>query len=374
MRKHFALLAATAVVGLASASVQAQSSFLRPGDFIIAVDPDAPGSNSSYPAAEGPGNVVDQVSSTKYLNFGEIGTGFIVTTGASTLQGLTLTTANDAPARDPASYEIFGTNSAVMSEDNSNGAGEPWTLISSGTLALPDERLTMSPLIGISNTTSYSAYKVIFPTIKDAPATNSMQVADVQFFTSESGSTGILASGLPTIAVGMTVPNSRYPAAEGPANLLDLQEDGQPNTATKYLNFGRDNAGFIVTPQVGPTVADRFVIITANDSPERDPSAYQIFGTNAVITEMDNGQGNADDWTLIAEGTITLPEERFTPGEAVIFDNNTEYTSYKVIFTDTRDDAANSVQLAHFALVPEPGAVGLIVLGAAGLLRRRQLH
>src|SRR3954466_6364024 len=36
--------------------------------------------------------------------------------------------------------------------------------------------------------------------------------------------------------------NGRYPAAEGPANAVD------GNPATKYLNFGREGSGLIITP------------------------------------------------------------------------------------------------------------------------------
>ena len=91
---------------------------------------------------------------------------------------------------------------------------------------------------------------------------------------------------------------------------------------------------------------------------------------------MENGRGDADAWTLISEGTIALPTDRQVPGEAIMFDNDDEYTSYKIVFTDTRTAAASSVQLADFRLigVPEPTAAGLLLIGAAGLLRRRQVR
>ena len=366
MRTRLALLAAVAAVGVASTSAQALEPLFNTGDFIIAIDSDAPGSNSGYPGAESPTHGVDQTLTTKYLNFGGAGTGLIVSPGSSIVNSLSFTTANDAPVRDPGSYQLFGTNSPIMSADNSLGNAEPWTLITSGTLALTDERDSGMTPINFSNATSYSSYKLVIPTLKGA--TNLMQFADVQLY---NGGTGIL-SGQTALAIGREVPNSNFPAAEGPANLLDR------SLTTKYLNFGRENSGVIVSPAAGATVAKGFRIATANDAPGRDPSAYEIYGTNAAITEQSNGRGMLDNWTLITSGTLALPDDRGFIAPDVEFANDTPYTSYKIVFTDNKgpDDAAgvNSIQIADFTLlgVPEPGAVGMLVLGAAGLLRRRR--
>jgi hypothetical protein len=376
MRLKLSLLAAAAVLGLGSASASAQTlvPLLSFNDPIIGIDTDPPAPASSSPASgnENVDKVIDNNPATKYLNFGETGTGLIVTAGPSIVQSMTLTTANDAEARDPASYQLFGTNSPVVSGNHSAGLDEPWTLISSGDLSLPSTRLTLSSPVDIANSTSYGAYKLIFPTIKNAAATNSMQVAEVQFYSQPAASgTPILSPGMPIVAIGELRPNSNYPVPnETPAKVLDY------NPGTKYLNFGRDNSGFIVTPQIGATTAKGFQITTANDSPDRDPATYEIYGRNGAITETENGRGTADEWTLIATGTITLPETRQTQGDVVLFDNDTAYTSYKVIFTDTRADTANSMQIADFNLlgVPEPGTMGVLAIGAIGLLRRRQVR
>jgi hypothetical protein len=372
MRKQAFLLTAMAVIGFGSASASAQTlvPLLSFNDPIIGIDSDPPVPASSTPASgnENVDKVIDNNPATKYLNFGETGTGLIVTAGPSIVQSMTFTTANDDERRDPASYQLFGTNSPIVSGNNSAGLGEPWTMISSGGLSLPSTRLTLSSPVDVTNSTSYSSYKLIFPTIKNT-ATNSMQLAEVQFYNQPAASgTPILSPGMPIIAIGELRPNSSYPVPnETPAKVLDY------NPGTKYLNFGRDNSGFIVTPQLGATTAKGFQITTANDAPERDPVAYQIYGRNGAITETENGRGTADAWTLISEGTFTPPDTRQTQDEVVLFDNDTAYTSYKVIFTDTRADTANSMQIADFNLlgVPEPGAMGVLAIGAMGLLRRR---
>src|ERR687883_437178 len=72
------------------------SDITQPGDPIV------PTSNNS-PGSEGVANAIDNAP-TKYLNFDKVNTGFTVTprVGLSIVQGLTLTSANDAPDRDPA--------------------------------------------------------------------------------------------------------------------------------------------------------------------------------------------------------------------------------------------------------------------------------
>ena len=158
---------------------------LTPGDFIIAVDKDG---GSRYPSAENPSDAIDGSVSTKYLNFGRENSGFIVTPsyGVSMVTGFRITTANDVEARDPSSYEIYGTNETIKSTDNSNGMAENWTLIASGSLSLPSERLTEGELELFDNSEFYTSYKVIFPTVKN-PGTsittgNAMQIAEFQFY------------------------------------------------------------------------------------------------------------------------------------------------------------------------------------------------
>jgi hypothetical protein len=153
--------------------------------------PAVPQGNSSYPGDESPIRALDGNPSTKYLNFGEQNSGLIITpaSGASIVRSMRLTTANDAVERDPTSYEIWGTNSLISSADNSTGLAENWTLISSGTLSLPDSRGADGPLVSFANSTSYTSYKILFPTVKNTAAANSMQIADIRLYQT-SGGTG----------------------------------------------------------------------------------------------------------------------------------------------------------------------------------------
>jgi hypothetical protein len=184
------------------------SAFLATGDPTIAVDELKAWSGSSYPVPnETPAKVLDQLSSTKYLNFGKDGAGVIITNSGGPIQvgTMQLTTANDATNRDPASYELWGTNDPIQSVDNSNGlGGESWTIISSGALSLPLTRQDSTTFVPINAATAYKSYKLIFPMVRNSPATGSMQIADVQFYVGtvpEPSTLALVAIGLAAIGV-----------------------------------------------------------------------------------------------------------------------------------------------------------------------------
>ena len=323
---------------------------LSPGDPILAIDFDGV-SGSASPGAEGPGNVLDGNSATKYLNFGVTDTGFIVTpTASSIVHSFTLTTANDAVERDPASWEIYGTNDPITSTNHSNGSAENWSLIGSGALALPDIRLTLGPTVSFANSTAYSSYRMIFPTLKNAAAANSMQIADVGFFASSNGTGANILTGATNILavrIGELISQSDYPGGQSPVQALDR------DTATKYLNFGKEDSGFIVTPSAGATAVNGFQITTANDFPVRDPASWELYGSNDPVTSEDNSFGDGENWTLVDSGALALPAERFTAGAVVAVDNTTTYSSYRMVFPTLKDTAgagADSIQYSEIQL------------------------
>lgn len=358
-----AILSAPAFGGIA---------LLSPGDAVIAVDADGLVSHSSYPTTpnnEGPGNVLDNNSGTKYLNFARANTGFIVTPagGSSQVQSFVLTTANDSPGRDPSAWTLWGTNEAIASTDNSNGLAEGWTLIGSGSVSLPEDRFTVGPVVSVANGASYNSYRMLYPELKGGPG-ELMQVADVAFYTSTDGSGSSVLSTSDAILAIHAAQDSSYPGGEAPGNIVD-------GSLSKYLNFGKTNSGFIVTPAMGSTIVDSFQITTANDSPERDPSTWALYGTNDAIASGDNTEGTGESWVMIASGDITLPDERDTLGPLVTLSNSTAYTSYKMLFTGVKDEgAANSMQIAELQLygVPEPATICMLGLGGLSLLRRRK--
>jgi hypothetical protein len=337
------LLASVLMAGAAVADP-----ILGPNDPIIAIDTDGIVSASSYPAAENPTNILDNNPATKYLNGGGSGSGFIVTLPAAMPVGsFIMTTANDAATRDPANWELYGTNDPIKSLDNTAGIAENWTLIAKGDANLPDTRLTVGPVISFESFEVYTSFKMLFPKTKGS---NLMQIADVAFYPLPDGQgPNLLVVGTRILAVEQGW-QSNYPAAEAPAKCID----GNPET--KYLNFGKENSGFIVTPLIGPSTLDSFQITTANDSPERDPVVWMVYGTNDAITSVDNSDGRAENWTLICGGTLALPAERKVAGPIYVIANQAEpYTSYKTVFQTVKNAAStNSMQIADIQFFGTP--------------------
>ena len=177
---------------------------------------------------------------------------------------------------------------------------------------------------------------------------------------------------------GTAADTNNWPDAEAPEQAID-------GVGQKYLNFGKTNTGFVVTPSAGSSVATSITLWTANDSEPRDPSGYQVWGTNVAIAG--GGPFSLTDFTAISTGDITLPSSRNAGGDAPLlpensltvgFANSEFYSSYLIVFPDVKDNPnANSMQIAEVQLggtiIPEPSTVTLLLMGLAalGLLCRR---
>lgn len=141
----------------------------------------------NWPAAEGPAALVNTTFNTKYLNFGESFTGAALVPGTNAsvpITQLTFYSANDAPERDPTSYLLFGSNTAFI--NGTNTADPSVTLISSGSMTLPTSRNVavgdaFSTSVTFTNTTAYTNYLIIFPTVRNGFQANSMQIGEVVF-------------------------------------------------------------------------------------------------------------------------------------------------------------------------------------------------
>ena len=352
---------------------------LAPGDVVRAIDVvSAPGA-SNTPGGESAGHSTDAPNAgSKYLNFGGAGSGLIATptAGSSNVSSLRLTTGNDAPERDPTSYQLYGTNSAIASAANSEGTAESWTLISTNnSFTLPAARGDSTTVFNFTNASSYTSYKVVFPTVVNS---NLMQIADIELFTSASATgTNVISFGAPTSstpvrAIDQPASGSSFASSEPPRDLVD------GNPSNKYLNFGKENSGAIIAPASGLSIVDGIQLWTANDSPERDPASYILYGSNSSLLSIDNSLGDAEMWTIISTGSLSLPADRLTPSGILPIANSAAFSLYRIQFDTLKNSgAANSMQIGELQLygtpVPEPS--GLILISASaliGLHRRRR--
>ncbi len=288
----------------------------QPGDPIVA-------SSTMSPGSEGVANAIDD-QPTKYLNFDKLNTGFTVSpvAGLTLVSGLTLTSANDAPERDPASFTLEG------AYDGTN-----FTLIASGDVPLFTNRFEKLTFL-FDNSIPYLQYRVTFPTVANAAAANSMQISEVELL-------GVLAPTDVTVPGDPIVASSTMsPGSEGVANAIDDQP-------TKYLNFDKLNTGFTVTPNVGDTIVSGLVLTSANDAPERDPASYDLSGSNDGL-----------NYVPISSGPVPTFPARFY-NNYIFFTNTKSFKSYQLIFpTVANATAANSMQISEVQFLGvTPGVV-----------------
>lgn len=141
-----------------------------------------------------------------------------------------------------------------------------------------------------------------------------------------------------------------YNAIDG--SVAKWQNGGSGFSASAGFPPFKGPVGLIITPVRGATVVSGLRVYTANDATERDPADYKLEGS---------ADGGAT-YHLISSGPLSLPAARSSdlvgndPLQAalqeVLFANNASYSSYRLTFTNARDNsAANSLQIAEVELL-----------------------
>ena len=274
-----------------------------PGDVVKGVPDEArDGSAAGWPDGEFPGLAVDDDTSTKFLHFrGEVSpTGIVVepAMGLTVVTGLTLTSANDSPNRDPASFELSGSNDSIDG---------PYELIAAGDVAdftQADEwpRFTKNATaISFENEIAYKYYQVMFPTVRDAGTANSMQIAEVELL-GVAAYDNILANG--GFEDGIADPWNTY----GDATLEVVQElvgaavpeapvEGSSclhvtvgSAGANFWDAGLQHGGHVFEVGKSYTLSVWFKsksgTFDINIKPERAASPWDGFGSQAItITE-----------------------------------------------------------------------------------------
>ena len=133
-------------------------------------------SSTNSPGAEQVPNSIDNNVGTKFLDFDKLNVFFVVNTNSSSVANtISLTTANDAEERDPANYELYGSNNGIN-----------FTLITSNSIVHSSNR-HYTTTYHFSNSVAYQYYKVLFPTVYNPNAANSVQIAEVQLYNLTGG-------------------------------------------------------------------------------------------------------------------------------------------------------------------------------------------
>jgi hypothetical protein len=238
--------------------------------------------------------------------------GLSISTGGGIVSGIALTSAHDAPERDPGTYTLSGSND-----------GSTWTDIASGDVPAFGARFERQAW-AIDNDQSYSDYKLIFNTTASSNGC-CMQIAEVELLTKLSDLVDITSPGDATAAL----PSEDSPGGERVPNAID------DNTQTKYLNFiGRNNTPSGLSISTGGGVVKGLALTSANDAPERDPATFELWAGE----------------TKIAEGAVPAFTERFQR-QVIAIDNGVAGSDYKLMFNTTAASNGCCMQVAEVELL-----------------------
>jgi hypothetical protein len=242
-----------------------------------------PTSNNS-PAGEGAANVIDNNTSTKYLNFDRASAGFTIKLDQGrVLEKFTITTANDYAPRDPSKFSLFGSND-----------GKTWTTIVNGQpITLSDNRFATSSDITFTNTNAYVYYFITFDSTKaldqyadvsscvagygggwlGTENCNSVQVSEVKYYYNSANTTTSTDTGDGTVA-----------------------NPGTPG-ATSSLN---------TTPTVVSTAPGADIVSSSVSYGTTTTSTVDTAGTAVSVTTITDSRGAQTEKTLEVSRNTTV--------------------------------------------------------------------
>ena len=260
-------------------------------------------SSGNSPPTQTASNAIDNNATSKYLNFDKINTGLTVTrSGKRAVRALTLISAEDFPVRDPSSFVIEG---------SSNGINFV-RIASNAVPAFPARHFIQSfPLPG---TNDFNVYRVLFPTVSNQVAANSMQIAEVELLQYVE-----LTS--PSDTVNITLPGNAVDV-RGVGALFDRQLGDVRKLEVAPIAGGSTIVHLI--PATGRTVLKGFELIGAADDmtyPERRPTSVTVAGSHDGI-----------NYTNLATVTPAAPTSNLQIQEFSATSNNIAWTQYRITF------------------------------------------
>jgi hypothetical protein len=220
---------------------------------------------------------------------------------AHAVNTLSITSAGDAPERDPESFELLASND-----------GENWSSLGTWVGESFSER-SQQRIFGVANALPYTHYRLAIS--KNANNDGLVQIAEV-------GMVGPNYAFKDLTANRSTAFSARF--SIGDAESADKAFDGDTNT--KWLDHNdwkgapsTENPAWIQIDFSDPHVVSGLAITSANDAPERDPENFSLLGSN------DGGES----WTLVSTWVGESWDERLQR-RSFDFNNGFEFLSYRL--------------------------------------------
>lgn len=277
---------------------------------------------SDSPKGSDVGKVVDNNKSTSFLT--SYSKYYILWKGNKTaaINYYTLTSAADAPEKDPKSWTLSG------SDDN-----KTWTLLDTQTNQAFSTRQETKEY-EVDNETAYLYYKLDIQSNNGGTATqiaewtmevkidpNAPYSVTVDSYNKNMPSAGIITSEF-----------SDFPAGSDIGKIVDN------NIYTKFIT---NHSEFYIIWEGSENAAVNYYSLTsADDAPEKDPKSWSLSGSNDKVA-----------WTLLDEQENQTFEARKETKEYE-FENKTEYKYYKLDIKSNKGDAATQIAEWRMEVIP----------------------
>ncbi len=240
---------------------------------------------------------------------------------AKAVNELAITSANDAPERDPENFNLLA----------SNDGGETWVNLASWVGESFDERAERRSF-SVANQLAYSSYRLEITKNKNNDGL--LQLAEVELIGPElAGADHSLSNGA-SYSARFSISDS-----EGAAQAFDR------DVATKWLDHNEwqgapseENPAWIQVQLAEAQAVNELMITSANDAPERDPATFELLASN-------DGQ----HWLALANWVGEEFSERFQQRNFTL-NNGLAYTHYRLsISANANNDGL--VQIAEVGFI-----------------------
>ena len=233
----------------------------------------------------------------------------VVFTSPTELEAYSLTSANDAPECDPASWTLSGSND-----------GTNWTVIETRSAESWATRLLTRDFILATPSGAFTQFRFNFKVASGSIT----QLADLELF----------GHSVVSINLAPTTYSARGQAStsQGVARLFDNK------TNTKWLDFSGTSWVKIVLSS--PALLRRYTLTSAADTSSYDPASWTLSGSNDDI-----------NWTVIDTRTSQSWSSRRLTRDFVFTAPATSFSRYRF---DFRGKSGSAIQLSELKLYGDP--------------------
>ncbi|GAA0340265.1 hypothetical protein GCM10009092_00960 [Bowmanella denitrificans] len=237
------------------------------------------------------------------------------------VSSLFITSANDAPARDPENFQVLASND-----------GTSWITLAEFIGETFDERYERKEFRFV-NGLEFTHYRLNIT--KNKGDDTLMQIAEVEFVGP------IYTSADHTDPVGITTITARNRIGDAEAETMAFDN----NIETKWLDHNDwkgapsvEDPSWVQVDLPEPKAVDTLVITSANDADARDPENFNLQGSN-----------DGENWITLSEWIGESFDERYQRRQFSVA-NSLAFSSYKLNITKNKGDDT-LMQIAEIGLV-----------------------